>query len=88
MKKYLELEKERFEDRLNIYFDIDNDVMNELVPPMLLQPLVENSIKHGLSTLIEGGDVLVRIKRKEGRLYFEVSDSGIGIESKSSLCLA
>lgn len=82
---YLELEKERFEERLNIQFDVDKEIMNEMIPPMLLQPLVENSIKHGLSSLIEGGTITVRIKRKEEKLFFEISDTGVGVEDKESV---
>lgn len=85
INKYLELEKERFEDRLNIEFDVDTSIMNELIPPMLLQPLVENSIKHGLSSLIEGGSVVVRIKRKENKLFFEISDTGVGVKDKEAV---
>ncbi len=85
INKYLELEKERFQERLNIQFDVDKDIMNELIPPMLLQPLVENSIKHGLSSLIEGGDVTVRIKRKDEKLFFEISDTGIGVKDKEAV---
>lgn len=83
--KYLELEKERFEERLNIQFDVDEEIMNEMIPPMLLQPLVENSIKHGLSSLIEGGTITLRIKRKEEKLFFEISDTGIGVEDKEAV---
>lgn len=85
INKYLELEKERFEDRLNITFDIDKNIMNELIPPMLLQPLVENSIKHGLSSLIEGGEVVIRIKKNGVKLFFEISDTGVGIEDKEAV---
>lgn len=85
VKKYLELEKERFEDRLQIEFDVDFNIMEEMVPPMLLQPLVENSIKHGLSSLIEGGLIIIRIKKKEAKLYFEISDTGVGIKNKETV---
>jgi len=85
INKYLELEKERFEDRLKIQFDIDEDILDEPIPPMLLQPLVENSIKHGLSSLIEGGSVFVKIKRKEKKLSFEISDTGVGVKDKEAV---
>ena len=52
LKKYLDLEKERFKDRLRIDINVPKDLMNEKIPLMLLQPLVENSIKHGLSSLV------------------------------------
>ena len=85
INKYLELEKERFEDRLKIEFDIEKEIMTELIPPMLLQPLVENSIKHGLSSLIEGGTIFISIKKKGEKLFFEISDTGVGVKDKDSV---
>jgi len=85
VNKYLELEKERFEDRLNIQFDVDKEVMNEMIPPMLLQPLVENSIKHGLSSLIEGGSITISIHKRNEKLFFEISDTGIGVKDKDAV---
>tara|TARA_R110001632_G_scaffold43376_1_gene109951 strand:+ start:103692 stop:104753 length:1062 start_codon:yes stop_codon:yes gene_type:complete len=85
INKYLELEKERFQERLKIEFDIDQEILKEEIPPMLLQPLVENSIKHGLSSLIEGGTIVIRIKKKEEKLFFEITDTGIGIKDKEAV---
>jgi sensor histidine kinase YesM len=85
INKYLELEKERFQERLKIEFDVDNAIMNEEIPPMLLQPLVENSIKHGLSSLIEGGKVMIRIKKKGEKIFFEITDTGVGIKDKEAV---
>lgn len=85
VKKYLALEKERFADRLEVYIDVDEDIMDELIPPMLLQPLVENSVKHGLASLIEGGEITIKIKKKGEKLAFEISDTGVGIKNKSKV---
>ena len=85
IKKYLQLEKERFEDRLEVIFDIDTTILNEKIPSMLLQPLIENSIKHGLSSLIDGGEIKIIVKKKEDKLYFEVSDTGVGIKNKEAV---
>jgi LytS/YehU family sensor histidine kinase len=54
VKDYLALEHIRFEDRLKIEYDIDEDTMDQPVPPMMLQTLVENAIKHGISKQKEG----------------------------------
>ncbi len=85
VRKYLELEKARFADRLKVEIDVADDLMERQVPPMLLQPLVENSVKHGLSSLIEGGTISIRILERGGKLHFEISDTGIGIADKDSV---
>ena len=85
VKKYLQLEKERFEDRLEIEIDVADGILDEKIPPMLLQPLVENSIKHGLSSLIEGGKITIKIDKKEEQLHFEIADTGIGIQNKEDV---
>jgi signal transduction histidine kinase len=85
VKKYLQLEKERFEDRLKISFIVDDAILQEKVPPMLLQPLVENSIKHGIASLIEGGEISIKIQKKEEKLIFEIADTGIGIKDKNAV---
>ncbi len=59
VKDYLELETMRFEDRLKVEYDIDDDTLDQPVPPMMLQTLVENAIKHGISKQMNGG--LVKI---------------------------
>jgi signal transduction histidine kinase len=85
VKKYLDLEKERFQERLEIDIDVDDAIMDEMVPPMLLQPLVENSVKHGLSSLIDGGKIAITIHKRNDKLMFEISDSGIGIKDKEDV---
>ncbi|NNK87635.1 MAG: histidine kinase [Flavobacteriaceae bacterium] len=85
INKYLALEKERFQDRLKIEVNIDNDIMDEMIPPMLLQPLVENSIKHGLASLIEGGTISISITKSGDRLAFEIADTGVGIADKEKV---
>ncbi|WP_340202563.1 sensor histidine kinase [Ascidiimonas sp. W6] len=84
VKKYLDLEKERFGDRLSINIQVDKEAMEEKVPPMILQPLVENSVKHGLATLIEGGEIEIKIQKRGGKLWFQISDTGIGIQDKET----
>jgi len=85
IRKYLKLEKERFQERLELEINVDKDNLDEMIPPMLLQPLVENSIKHGLSSLVEGGKVSINIKKKAGKLKFEISDTGVGVKDKSKI---
>ncbi|MDO1501029.1 histidine kinase [Winogradskyella maritima] len=82
VKKYLALEKERFQERLTINIDVDPELYHEMVPPMILQPLVENSVKHGLSSLIEGGELSIKVRKKGEKLHFDISDTGVGIADK------
>lgn len=82
VKTYLQLEKERFEERLNYQFDIDPQAFDRLVPPMILQPLVENAIKHGISPKIEGGQVLVNVQINSNETIFEVCDDGMGMSDE------
>ncbi len=59
VKDYLALEQMRFEDRLKIEYHIDEDTLDQQVPPMMVQTLVENAIKHGISKLVNGGVVKI-----------------------------
>jgi two-component system, LytTR family, sensor kinase len=76
VQNYLDLEKIRFEERLRVYWEVDDQLRHELIPPLILQMLVENAIKHGISNLIEGGEVLIRAKREDDALILEVENTG------------
>ena len=82
---YLELEKARFEERLQIEIKVDESLLQEKIPPMLLQPIVENALKHGLSSIIEGGKISISIYKENKKLHFEITDTGIGVVDKTSL---
>jgi hypothetical protein len=77
-RDYLELEALRLGPRLRVTTDLDEDVMDVSVPPFILQPLVENAIKHAVSPVPEGGVVAVRARREGEYLVLEVGDSGPG----------
>jgi two-component system LytT family sensor kinase len=79
IEDYLSIEMVRFGDKLRFEADIDPATLEMLVPSMLLQPLVENSIKHGLGSKIEGGTIRLRTRRLEARLQIAVEDDGVGI---------
>ncbi len=87
IKKYLDLEKERFGDRLDYHLHISPDIMQEKIPPLLIQPLVENAIKHGISNQLNGGHLDLCISRKVGELQIEVKDSGPGINTDDAAML-
>jgi two-component system LytT family sensor kinase len=77
---YLDIEVVRFgRDKLRVVKDLDPATLDSIVPSMVLQPLVENSIKHGLSPRIEGGSITLRSRLSEGFLVVEVQDDGVGI---------
>lgn len=81
---YLDIEKVRFGDRLRLDFDIARDVESALVPTMLLQPIIENSIKHGISKVESGGCIAIRARREEENLVIEVVDDGPGIKNRTA----
>jgi two-component system LytT family sensor kinase len=82
---YLDIEVVRFGEKLRVVKDIAEDTLPVVVPSMLLQPLIENSIKHGLEPRIGGGTVTLRSRiLSDGRLLLEVEDDGIGMEADSS----
>jgi len=77
---YLAIEVIRFgEDKLRIVKEIEEQTLPLLVPSMLLQPLIENAIRHGLGPRVEGGVIALRSSRENGRLLLEVRDNGVGI---------
>ena len=77
---YLDIEVIRFgRDKLQIFKELDEDTLEEFIPSMLLQPIVENAIKHGLAPRLEGGQIHLRTHRRDGRLLIEIEDNGMGI---------
>jgi two-component system LytT family sensor kinase len=91
VKDYLALEQMRFEERLKVDFEIDEDTLDQPIPPMMLQTLVENAIKHGISKQINGGTVKIIsdftehhheiIIRNSGYLNGSKSSHGFGLQS-------
>lgn len=76
---YLAIEMVRFGDKLRFQKEIEPETLDRLVPSMLLQPLIENSIRHGLSSKVDGGMIRVRSRLHDGRLHVTVEDDGVGI---------
>jgi two-component system LytT family sensor kinase len=76
---YLAIETVRFGDKLRFEKDISPETLDLLVPSMLLQPLVENSIRHGLSGKLDGGMIRIRSHADNGRIRLAVEDDGVGI---------
>lgn len=83
---YILIQKVRFEERLNYIKQIDASCMYVKLPPMILQPLVENAVKYGIGPKDDGGTIKLIVKPIiGGGVYFEVSDNGLGINAKKVL---
>jgi two-component system LytT family sensor kinase len=83
---YLDIEVVRFgRDKLRVIKELEPSSLDVMVPSMLLQPLVENSVKHGLSPKIEGGTIHLRSRLEGGDLLVEVEDDGVGMGAASFL---
>lgn len=82
---YLDIEVVRFGEKLHVIKDIAEETLDCVVPSMLLQPLLENSIKHGLEPRISGGTVILRSRVEGDRLVIEVEDDGVGVEPGRSV---
>jgi hypothetical protein len=84
LQAYLALMQMRMGERLRIELDLPLDCADLSVPPMLVQPLVENAIKHGLEPKLEGGSIRVRAQRQAQHLLITVEDDGLGLEANGT----
>ncbi|MDP0488251.1 MAG: LytS/YhcK type 5TM receptor domain-containing protein [Fusobacterium sp. JB019] len=83
VKAYVNIEKARFGDKINVEYNIDDASCNLNIPSLIIQPLVENSIKHGILKKNEGGNVLIEIHcDDENKLNIKIIDDGIGISEE------
>lgn len=78
-KVYLNIQQMRFSDRLKVDFDVEPSVMRAMVPNLLLQPLLENALRHGLARSVEAGWINISAKPQNGSLLITVSDNGAGL---------
>jgi two-component system LytT family sensor kinase len=81
LSKYLEIEQTRFRDRLTVVFDVQPNTLDALVPNLVLQPLVENALKHGIGPKPTPGQIEIRSKRVGSLLELEVRDDGVGLSA-------
>ncbi|MET3287803.1 UNVERIFIED_CONTAM: two-component system sensor histidine kinase LytS [Brevibacillus sp. OAP136] len=80
IEAYVAIERARFDEKLKVHVEIESGVEQTIVPGLVLQPLVENAIKHGLLPKREGGSVSIRARRVQNSLELTVADDGIGME--------
>jgi len=87
---YLDIQKIRMDERLNFKIDVPDNMRKQSFPPMLLQPLVENAIKHGLEPKVEGGEIMISAAEKNNLMRIEVVDTGMGFSdfNKSGVGIA
>jgi len=78
--RYLQIHQVRFSDRLTVTVEVDEEARGARVPPLLLQPLVENAIQHGIARDPGPGRLQIRARREGGRLLIDVFNSGAGVE--------
>jgi signal transduction histidine kinase len=80
VKGYLEIEQTRFQDRLKVSFEISPETLDTRLPNLLLQPLVENAIRHGISKSSQAGIIWIKAEKKEDRVLLSVRDNGPGLK--------
>ena len=79
LERYLEIQQTRFRDRLTVHFEADPEVLDALVPTLVLQPLVENAVRHAIEPRVAPGTLKCGRWRTDGRLRLEVADDGPGM---------
>jgi LytS/YehU family sensor histidine kinase len=77
LMEYVEIEKVRFEERLRVEQDVPTDTLRAEVPNMILQPLVENAIRHGIGKKAAGGVIQISSRRQDNRLLITITDNGV-----------
>ncbi|MBU5485861.1 sensor histidine kinase [Clostridium sp. MSJ-11] len=82
VKSYLEIQKMRYKDKISYHIDVDDSVEQYLIPKLIIQPLVENSIYHGLKLRKQNGTIYINISTEEGYLIIQVIDNGLGMDSE------
>lgn len=84
IRRYLRIQEYRFGERLRVAFDIERATLTSRVPTLLLQPIVENALRHGILPKADGGSIWVRAASRGDRLMFYVEDDGVGVSEQAS----
>ncbi len=85
VRQYLELEKHRYGNRLDYSISLAADLSNVEIPPMIIQPIVENAVKHGIAPTEEGGQVTIHIKQDGEEMTVLVKDTGRGLTDQEEI---
>ena len=81
VENYIYIQEKRFHQRINFVLNVEDNLPNIQVPGLLIQPLIENAVKHGLKNVIEDGEVVVNIQKIDESVVISVSDNGVGLET-------
>jgi two-component system, LytTR family, sensor kinase len=87
LSKYVQIEQTRYADRLIVHFDVQPETLDAMVPSLLLQPLVENAIKHGVARKAGPGHITISVRRDGDKLRMEVRDDGLGLSEDALTAL-
>lgn len=82
IESYIKIQQVRFGERLRFHKSIDPNCLSTRIPPMILQPLIENSVKYGIAPKEEGGNIYLTVKQEGQKIFFEVRDDGLGSKAK------
>ncbi|MBZ5551602.1 MAG: histidine kinase [Acidobacteriia bacterium] len=85
VQSYLEVERVRFEDKLNYEITVPDELRSVPIPAMLIQPLVENAVRHGISHKLDGGTIRIGASLQEGKIRFDIEDNGVGFRPEVTL---
>lgn len=84
LQNYVDIQRVRFGDKLKVSFEVDDSLMSAVVPSLLLQPLLENSIRHGIGPRVSGGTISVCVRAEGDNLHIDVVDDGVGPSARRS----
>ncbi|MEX1002997.1 MAG: histidine kinase [Crocinitomicaceae bacterium] len=87
LTRYIELESSRFENKFKYVIEVSDEINEEdvLLPPMIIQPYVENAIMHGVANRTENGELSVKFSREDSKLFCRVKDNGVGREKSAEI---
>lgn len=81
-ENYLTIQKMRYKDQFEYRFEVDDSILGYKTQKLLLQPIIENAIYHGIRQMVDEGEIIIRAYEKEAVLYFEVEDNGLGMHEE------
>jgi len=84
VQEYLFIQKQRYEDKLSYFFNVDETLLSVEVPKIIIQPIVENSIYHGIKNISENGIIKINVYKKDNSINISIKDNGIGFKKSKN----